>query len=127
MIYLPNISHDPLNMVDTKSAEFTKTRGNLLVKLTELGVQAIEIAYSAEDTIASVDAIAITPPTVAVSEDDMNCIGAFALQFSYSVTDGAEGDYQSCGALHWNVLKNKIDVHYTSYHIIAETETHRGL
>lgn len=127
MTYLPNISHDPLNMVNTASAEFTKTRGNLLVKFIELGVQYIEIAYSAEDTIASVDAVAITPPAVAVSEDDMDCIGAFALQFAYSVTEGAEGEYQSCGALHWDVLKNKIDVHYTSYHIMAETETYQGL
>ena len=127
MTYFPNISHDPLDIVNTASAEFTKTRGNLLVKLTELRIQSIEVAYSAEDTIASVDTVAITPPTVAVSEDEMDCIGAFALQFAYSVTEGAKSEYESSGALHWDVLKNKIDVHYTSYYIMAETETHQGL
>ena len=120
MTYFPNISHDPLDIVNTASAEFTKTRGNLLVKLTELRIQSIEVAYSAEDTIASVDTVAITPPTVAVSEDEM-------LQFAYSVTEGAKSEYESSGALHWDVLKNKIDVHYTSYYIMAETETHQGL
>ena len=127
MTYLPNISHDPLDMVNTASAEFTKTRGNLLERFTGIGVQSIEIAYSAEDTIASVDAVVITPSTVAISEDDMDCIGAFALQFAYSVTKGAKSEHQSCGALYWDVLKNKIDVHYTSYHIMADTETYLGL
>ena len=127
LTYLPNISHDLHDPDNTTSTEFAKIRSDLLVKFTGLGVESIEIQYLADDVTAWLEDIAILPSTVAVPQDEKVCIGAFALQFTYSIIEGVKGEHGSRGSLNWDVLKNKIDIHHDSFYVMAARESHQGL
>ncbi len=127
MTYLPNMSHNLHDPDNTTSAEFAKIRSDLLVNLTGLGVEYIEIQYSAEEDTAQIETISVLPATASIAEDLRRRAAAFGLDFTYSVNLGVKHSLSNQGSLTWDLLSDSIDIFHCEMYVAVENTTHKGL
>jgi hypothetical protein len=103
------------------------TRAALLTELCALGVTKIEVQYEGYGDSGNVEDVAVTPDTIALSEELRRRVEDFGWDFAYALSPGFENNEGGYGELTWVLETDKIDVSHSNRYIETNTTEHEGL